>query len=99
VWVFPSLKKRSRRACGVAPKRGVGLTIFNAGDYEPEALSAQYIDRYRRAGTLPVSWALDFAMSDDARNDARLIIYNAGTAFLAGAWLWLGIFLAVRQFF
>jgi hypothetical protein len=35
-------------------------------------------------------------MHDD---DARDIIYNGGTALLMGAWLWLGIFLAVRPFF
>jgi hypothetical protein len=32
-------------------------------------------------------------------SNARVIIYNGGTAFLVGAWLWLGIFLAVRPFF
>jgi hypothetical protein len=32
-------------------------------------------------------------------DDPRVIMYNVGTALLMSAWLWLGIFLAVRPFF
>ena len=32
-------------------------------------------------------------------DDARVIMYNAGTALLMSAWLWLGMFLAMRPLF
>jgi hypothetical protein len=66
--------------------------LGHKGRVRPLAMS--YTPRYRHAGTLSVSQAY-LTMHDDA----RVIIYNAGTAFLAGAWLWLGVFLAIRPFF